>query len=200
MSILKVANVHFESTGTVRINYTGNNVLRANASAGFQIPSGSSAGPTTDGSVGVLRYNTDLNKIEVSGPGSSWTILQDANTTTTLNGLTVSGTYNDAGANAASQTLTDGATVTWDTSQGRIATLTLGGNRTLAAPTNLRVGVYILYLIQDATGSRTVTWNSVFKWPGGVAPTLTTTASAKDLISFISDGTNLYGTYMNDVK
>jgi len=200
MSILKVANVHFESTGTVRIDYTGNNVLRANASAGFQIPSGSSAGRTTDGSVGVLRYNTDLNKIEVSGPGSSWTILQDANTTTTLNGLTVSGTYNDAGANAASQTLTDGATVTWDTSQGRIATLTLGGNRTLAAPTNLRVGVYILYLIQDATGSRTVTWNSVFKWPGGVAPTLTTTASAKDLISFISDGTNLYGTYMNDVK
>ena len=199
MSILKVANVHFESTGTVRIDYTGNNVLRANASAGFQIPSGSSAGRTTDGSVGVLRYNTDLNKIEVSN-GSSWTILQDANTTTTLNGLTVSGTYNDAGANAASQTLTDGATVTWDTSQGRIATLTLGGNRTLAAPTNLRVGVYILYLIQDATGSRTVTWNSVFKWPGGVAPTLTTTASAKDLISFISDGTNLYGTYMNDVK
>jgi hypothetical protein len=199
MSILKVANVHFESTGTVRIDYTGNNVLRANASAGFQIPSGSSAGRTTDGSVGVLRYNTDLNKIEVSN-GSSWTILQDANTTTALSGLTVSGTYNDAGANAASQTLTDGATVTWDTSQGRIATLTLGGNRTLAAPTNLRVGVYILYLIQDATGSRTVTWNSVFKWPGGVAPTLTTTASAKDLISFISDGTNLYGTYMNDVK
>ena len=199
MSILKVANVHFESTGTVRIDYTGNNVLRANASAGFQIPSGSSAGRTTDGSVGVLRYNTDLNKIEVSN-GSSWTILQDANTTTALSGLTVSGTYNDAGANAASQTLTDGATVTLDTSQGRIATLTLGGNRTLAAPTNLRVGVYILYLIQDATGSRTVTWNSVFKWPGGVAPTLTTTASAKDLISFISDGTNLYGTYMNDVK
>jgi len=199
MSILKVANVHFESTGTVRIDYTGNNVLRANASAGFQIPSGGSADRTTDGSVGVLRYNTDLNKIEVSN-GSSWTILQDANTTTALSGLTVSGTYNDAGANAASQTLTDGATVTWDTSQGRIATLTLGGNRTLAAPTNLRVGVYILYLIQDATGSRTVTWNSVFKWPGGVAPTLTTTASAKDLISFISDGTNLYGTYMNDVK
>ena len=125
MSILKVANVHFESTGTVRIDYTGNNVLRANASAGFQIPSGSSAGRTTDGSVGVLRYNTDLNKIEVSN-GSSWTILQDANTTTALSGLTVSGTYNDAGANAASQTLTDGATVTWDTSQGRIATLTLG--------------------------------------------------------------------------
>jgi len=93
-----------------------------------------------------------------------------------------------------SQTLTDGATVTWDVSLGAMGVLTLGGNRTMAAPTNLRSGeAYALRVIQDATGSRTLTWNAVFKWPGGTAPTLTTTAAAIDILSFLSDGTNLYG-------
>ena len=91
-------------------------------------------------------------------------------------------------------TLSDGATINWDASSNQVASVTLGGNRTMAAPTNLvDGGTYILHVIQDGTGSRTLTWNSVFKWSGGTAPTLTTTASARDIISFISDGTNLYG-------
>ena len=45
---------------------------------------------------------------------------------------------------------------------------------------------------QDGTGSRTGSWNAVFKWAGGTAPTLTTTASAKDIFVFRSDGTNMY--------
>jgi hypothetical protein len=114
--------------------------------------------------------------------------------------LDVTGTVTTAKANVVSQTLTDGTTISWDTSLGQIATVTLGGNRTLAAPTNLKIGTYILHVIQDGTGSRTLTWNSVFKWPAGVAPVLTTTASARDIISFVSDGTNLYGTYIPDVK
>jgi hypothetical protein len=101
-----------------------------------------------------------------------------------------------------SQTLTDGATVNWDLSGGNAATVTLGGNRTFAAPTNLEVGTYILTVIQDGTGSRNITWNAVFKWTGGTAPTLSTDASAKDLIAFHCDGTNLYsGTnILNDVQ
>lgn len=94
---------------------------------------------------------------------------------------------------AQTQTLADGATVSWDVSLGPIATVTLGGNRTMAAPTNLKAGTYILHVIQDATGSRTLTWNSVFKWQSGIAPTLSTAASAHDIIVLICDGTNLYG-------
>lgn len=90
--------------------------------------------------------------------------------------------------------LTDGATISWNTNDGTSASVTLGGNRTLAAPTNLRNGgSYILRLTQDGTGSRTVTWNSVFKWPNGTAPTLSTAAGSLDILSFTSDGTNLYG-------
>ena len=103
-------------------------------------------------------------------------------------------------ANIASQILTDGATINWDVSLGSVATVTLGGNRIIAAPTNLKIGSYILHIIQDGSGNRTVTWNSVFKWPAGVAPVLTTTGNRRDLFSFVCDGTNLYGSYLPDVR
>jgi hypothetical protein len=121
-------------------------------------------------------------------------------TTTPAATLDVAGTVSVAKANILSQTLTDGATINWDTSSGQVATVTLGGNRTIAAPTNLKVGTYILHVIQDGTGSKTLTWNSVFKWTAGVAPPLTTTANARDVFSFVSDGTNLYGSFLPDVR
>ena len=103
-------------------------------------------------------------------------------------------------ANIANQILTDGPTINWDTSSGSVATVTLGGNRAMAAPTNLKIGSYILHVVQDGTGGRTLTWNSVFKWPAGVAPVLTTTGNRRDLFSFVCDGTNLYGSYLPDVR
>lgn len=114
--------------------------------------------------------------------------------------LDVSGSVSTAKANVVSQTLTDASTVSWDTSLGQIATVTLAGNRTMGAPTNLKVGTLILHVIQDGTGSRTLSWNAVFKWPAGVAPTLTTTANRRDLFSFVCDGTNLYGSFLPDVR
>jgi hypothetical protein len=96
--------------------------------------------------------------------------------------------------------LTDQATIAWDLSLGTVATVTLGGNRTMAAPSNLVVGVYVLHVIQDGTGSRTITWNAVFKWQAAVAPTLSTGVNKHDILSFICDGTYLYGSYMLDVR
>jgi hypothetical protein len=89
-------------------------------------------------------------------------------------------------------TITDGATLNWDTSLGQVAQVTLGGNRTFAAPTNLvNGGFYSLLIIQDGTGSRTISWNAVFDFAGGTAPTLSTAAGSKDLITWRSDGTNM---------
>lgn len=89
--------------------------------------------------------------------------------------------------------LTDAATVAWDTSLGQVATFTfVSSSRTMGAPTNLvNGGFYSLAVIQNA-GSNTLTWNSVFKWANGSAPTLSVAASAKDYFTFRSDGTNLY--------
>ena len=67
--------------------------------------------------------------------------------------------------NYTESTLTDQATVTWDASTQDVCKLTLGGNRTLAAPTNNTTGQFIsILVIQDGTGSRTLTWNAVFEF------------------------------------
>jgi len=92
-------------------------------------------------------------------------------------------------------TLTDAATITWDTSTagGQVATFTfVSTNRTMGAPTNLKNGgFYALAVIQNA-GSNTLSWNAIFKWANGTTPTLSTAAGAKDYFTFRSDGTNLY--------
>ena len=84
---------------------------------------------------------------------------------------------------AAPQTLSDSATTTWDMSSGFNAKWTLGGNRTLAVSNPILGWTYSLNVIQDGTGSRTVTWPSSFDWGTTGAPTLTTTASKRDRIT-----------------
>jgi len=97
------------------------------------------------------------------------------------------------GAYNAEGTLTDGATITWNVGTSPVAKVTLGGNRTLSAPTNGATGQFIsLAVIQDATGSRTLTWNSVYEFTADTAPTLTTTASKADLFVFRYNGTVWY--------
>ena len=91
--------------------------------------------------------------------------------------------------NYSESTLTDQATVTWDASTQDVCKLTLGGNRTLAAPTNNTTGQFIsILVIQDGTGSRTLTWNAVFEFASDTAPTLTTTASKGDVFVFRYNG------------
>ena len=83
-------------------------------------------------------------------------------------------------------TLTDGATVTPDFAASNNYTLTLGGNRTIANPTNLTAGQSgSIFLVQDGTGSRTAAWGSYWDFAGGTAPTLTTTAAAVDRIDYV---------------
>ena len=106
------------------------------------------------------------------------------------------GTIDIAQANIKNQTLTDGATINWNAASGTIATVTLGGTRTMANPSNLKVGTYMIFIKQDATGSRGLSWGSVFKWPGGATPVLSTAANSVDIVSFYSDGTNMYGVFV----
>jgi hypothetical protein len=84
-----------------------------------------------------------------------------------------------------------GGTLTPDFSLANSVTATFGaGNLTIANPTNVKAGQqYVLSLTQDGTGSRTVTWGANYKWQGGTAPTLSTAASAKDIISCWADTT-----------
>jgi hypothetical protein len=81
-----------------------------------------------------------------------------------------------------------------DTHQGTIHKITLTGNTTLQFPKPYIGGGFTLFLTQDATGSRTVTWPSSVLWPSGSAPATTATAGRTDVISFVSpDGLRWWG-------
>lgn len=89
--------------------------------------------------------------------------------------------------------LTDAATIAWDTTTGQTATFTfVSSNRTMGAPTGIKDGAFYALAVIQNTGLNTLTWNAVFKWANGAAPTLSTAAGAKDYFVFRSDGTNLY--------
>jgi len=90
------------------------------------------------------------------------------------------------------RTLTDQATITPDFSLGNNYVLTLGGNRTLANPTNLIAGQSgTIVITQDGTGSRTLAYGGFWKYPGGSGnvPSLTTTAGAVDVLGYYVEST-----------
>jgi hypothetical protein len=134
---------------------------------------------------GVTATTAELNYSDIVTLGTtaaSKVFTADANNLTTVSGAVAN----------VEDTLTDGATITWDVIDSPVAKVTLGGNRTLSAPSGTTpiAGQFIsLTVIQDATGSRTLTWNSVYEFTADTAPTLTTTASKADLFVFKYNGT-----------
>ena len=83
-------------------------------------------------------------------------------------------------------TLTSGSPVTPDFAASNNFTLTLGENLTIANPTNLVAGQSgSIFLVQDGTGSRTITWESYWDWAGGTPPTLSTAAGSVDRLDYI---------------
>ena len=82
-------------------------------------------------------------------------------------------------------TLTDAASIAVDFALGNNFLVTIGGNRTLAAPTNAVAGqTGQIYVIQDSTGSRTLSYNSVYQFVSGAAPTLSTGAADVDILVY----------------
>ena len=105
-------------------------------------------------------------------------------------------------ANGVVVALTDGTTITPDFDTGNFFSVTLGGNRTLANPTNLTAGQSgVIVITQDATGSRTLAYGSNWKFSSGGAPTLTTTASAVDVLAYyVESASRITARLITDVK
>lgn len=92
---------------------------------------------------------------------------------------------------ALPQTLTDGANISFNMDSGWNAEVTLGGNRTLDNPTNQNVGTMgFLRVLQDGTGSRTLSFGTNYAFAGGSAPTLSTAASAVDVLFWAVTGSS----------
>ena len=94
-----------------------------------------------------------------------------------------------AAAIAPEATLTDASTVTINALTQSVSKVTLGGNRTIGLASNGVAGAFIsILIIQDGTGSRTVSWNAAYEFAADTAPTLTTTANLGDLFVFRYNG------------
>ena len=154
----------------------------------FTAQSGSSVvvpeGGLTLGSTAVSSTAAELNFNDITTLGTSAaskTLTADANGLTKITGAVLN----------VEDTLTDASTITWDVIASPVAKVTLGANRTLAAPSGSTpaAGQFIaLTVIQDGTGSRTLTWNATYEFTADTAPTLTTTANKGDLFIFKYNG------------
>lgn len=136
------------------------------------------------------------------GNGTDYTV---ANITGS-NGITVtngSGTINIS-PNSTVQSLTDGATITWNIANGFNSTVTLGGNRTLAITNPVTGGYGTIKVIQDGTGSRTLTLPAGSKvaayWGSGTTVNLSSVAGTIDILKFYYDGTNYFWTLLKNFQ
>jgi len=161
---------------------------------------------------GEFAVETDTNKYKIGDGSTAWTSLSYSSLPANvleLSGGTMAGTLaladnlvtrpvlKDVGE-TASTNATSGAAATIDLENGNVHNVTLTANCTFTfsnPPASGTSGTFTLFLNQDATGSRTVTWPGSVKWAGGTAPTLTTTASRTDILVFttIDAGTIWYG-------
>lgn len=151
----------------------------------------------TDDQIHIKIANTD--HLQISG-SSGDTVLKPMVDAKDITIQQFDGTelvnFNDAGYSSFTSaalnpeaTLTDSTTVSWNALTQTVAKLTLGGSRTLSAPTGGAAGQYIsLLAIQDSTGSRTITWNAVYEFKDDTAPTLTTTSNKGDIFTFRYNG------------
>ncbi len=84
-------------------------------------------------------------------------------------------------------TLTDAASITSDFAKGNNFLVTIGGNRTLAAPSNAVAGQSgSIYIIQDGSGSRTLSYNTVWQFVSATVPTLSTGAGDVDMLVYMA--------------
>lgn len=181
-------------------------VLKVAGNTGVTIPSGTMALYVTNGVTTQAVEKTTFSSLTVTGAArfdSTVTVsgAVDLKTNVSVGGtavvggaaqfastVTVSGKGKFmTGALTPIVTLTDAASVATDLNTGNVFYVTLGGNRTLAAPTETTTNIGAvgqIYIQQDGTGSRTLSYNTVFQFPGASVPSLSTSANAVDALFY----------------
>ena len=187
------------TAGTITAALTGNASTATTLATARNIQ-----GVSFDGSAAIT--------VVTAGSGISVTGTAVANTgVLSVNGSTGAIT-NIAATNAAQSytaaqrgtisALTDGATITADFAVANNFSVTLGGNRTLANPSNQTAGQSgCIWITQDGTGSRTLAYGSQWDFTGGTAPTLSTAAAAVDcLVYAVQSSTKITATLITNLS
>ena len=193
LKIRNAANDAWITVGDVTAANLGLLTSATAASTYLALAGGTVTGELLIGTSGSLVFegsSADANEttLAVTNPTADRTItLPDASLT--VAGINLAQTFTAAQRGTISA-LTDGATITPDFAVANNFSVTLGGNRTLANPTNLTAGQSgAIWITQDGTGSRTLAFGSYWDFTGGTAPTLTTTAAARDCLVYAVQST-----------
>lgn len=223
-AVTSLSNNSFSVSGNVTAYYSAGRLLRANsATTPIYLTVTSSAYSTNTtvttqqttvpsplntidlaiqpvGGTNPTLYSRTLVTPTITNPTvTTGTFTSPALTTPTVTNPTVTtGTFVKPVLNGVQVVTTNtySATPTLDMSTSNVQVMTLTGNATLAV-SNVSTGQYFsLELIQDATGSRTVTWWAGITWTDSTVPTLTTTAAKKDTFVFRCTGTSTYDGYI----
>ena len=136
----------------------------------------------------IIQHNASKSIINEAGTGD----LEIQRGGTAVLSFVSGGLSLSGGAASNITALSDGSSITIDMATACHHSVTLGGNRTFAAPSNQVIGQSgSIFITQDGSGSRTATFNSAFKFVGGTAPTLSTAANAVDRIDYIIKSSNV---------
>lgn len=140
----------------------------------------------TTGTGNIVRANTPTLVTPILGDATATSVNVSGDVTAKRFKLTMPGN------------ITAAATTNIDLSTGNVFTVSMGRNITSLTFTNLGVGTYLIKFVQDATGTRDVTFPVAWKWAGGVIPSLTNTPNKLDIVTLIYDGTTFYTTIVQN--
>jgi len=197
-----LTNKTFDTAGTGNVFRINGTTITANTGTGSNVLATSPSLTTpTIGSAGANFSGATSGTTALVASATASGTLTLPSTTSTLAVLGLAQTFT-AGQRGAVSALTDGATITPDFAVANNFSVTLGGNRTLANPSNQTAGqTGTIVITQDGTGSRTLAYGSNYKFAGGTAPTLTTTANAVDtLVFYVESASRITCRLINDVK
>ena len=206
--IIKDAGTIGSASDTDAIAISSGGVVTFSASANSPAISSDAFGipitlNSTDGS-----SNAGDNIVQEAGSDENDRMLYEDATlddiaTMSSHGITFTGNRIQVGASSSDvTTLTDQAIITPDFGASANFAVTLAGNRTFANPFNLVAGQSgSIFVTQDGTGSRTLSFGAKFHFVGGTAPTMTTTASAVDRVDYVVKSTDVIHAVVSlDVK
>jgi len=153
------------------------------------------AGIFTSGTVATLNSTTGtIGNLSTTLAGDMTISQGTATAGTRVAVLNTAQQYSRAHNFAATALTITSGTVPWDLSQNQVATLTVTTNSTMNTPTNPQAGsTYVMIVTQGTGGSNTLSFSTAYKFPSGTVPSLSTGSSQVDVLSFVSNGTVLYG-------
>jgi len=203
------------ATAVPDATYTTKGILQVTENTGLTLSSGVLSGTdATTGVKGVVQVgdNIDVTSGVISVPeatNTTYGVVRSGDTsrlTITAGEIDLASTVvvtNEANTFTKAQavsptTLTSGASVSVDASTSNVFKLTLAHNATLANPTNLTAGQTMMFVFTQGAGPYTLAFGSAYKFRAGQTPAISTGSGDVDLMTCISDGTNVFCSYNKD--